>query len=331
MTRSDRDPFGERRRRPIERRYRLLGCTLRVRSDDPRLATLADTAFGALPGGRPSGPEFTLELRLADDDSRFGAHPPPPARMSAGAGWLCGIVDAANYALVHAHSRAGLVSISPGMLRHAYHVRYELVEFAALTLLARGAPLVPLHAACFGLPGAGVLLIGDTGAGKSTLCAAALASGWTFVSEDATFVAPHDLAAWGIASFLHLRADSLRFVGNPQLAAQVRASPTIRRRSGVRKFEVDLRASDCRLAPNGLPLRAVIVLRAGSTRASKPLRALAASTVRATLARTQPYASGLDTWPGFLQHVRPLPGFELHRTTPAAALAAIRALLESPR
>ncbi len=331
MTRSNRDPFDERRRRPIERRYRVLGSTLRVRSDDPRLATLADSAFGALPGGRSSGREFALELRLADDDSRSGKHSPPPARMSAGAGWLCGIVDAANYALVHPPTRTGLVSISPAMLRHAYHARYELVEFAALTLLARGAPLAPLHAACFGLPGAAVLLIGDTGAGKSTLCAAALASGWKFVSEDATFVAPRDLAAWGIPSFLHLRSDSLRFIGNPRFAARVRAAPTIRRRSGVRKFEVDLRTSECRLASNGLPLRAVIVLRTGSARASKPLRPLAASTVRATLTRTQPYASGLDTWPGFLQRVGALPGFELRRTSPAAALAAIRALLESPR
>ena len=98
--------------------------------------------------------------------------------MSAGAGWLCGVVDAANYALVCPAGRSALVSISTSMLRHAYHARYELLEFAALTLLGRGMPLVPLHAACVGVRGAGVLLIGDSGAGKSTLCAAALASGW---------------------------------------------------------------------------------------------------------------------------------------------------------
>ena len=331
MSDTFRDPFGERRRVEFERCYHVLGCALRIRGDDRRLAALADAAFGAASGRRGARPTFSLTLRLAPDATRFGRRAPPAARMSAGAGWLCGVVDAANYALVCPAGRSALVSISTSMLRHAYHARYELLEFAALTLLGRGMPLVPLHAACVGVRGAGVLLIGDSGAGKSTLCAAALASGWDFVSEDATFVTPASLWAAGIPTFLHLRGGSLRFLDDADFAARVRASPTIRRRSGVRKYEVDLRRTGAVLARNGLPLRAIVVLSGAAVRAGRLSRPLPVSAVRAALTRTQPYAAGLESWSEFLRQVRGLPAFELRRATPAVALREIRRLLGSRR
>jgi len=298
-----------------------------VLCDDRRLAALADEAFEG-PGGRASGAAFTLQVRLAPDATRF-ARRPPPARMSAGAGWLCGVVDAANYALVHPRERSGLVSISPSLLEHRYHARYELLEFAALTLLARGAALVPLHAACFGTARGAVLLLGDSGAGKSTLCAAAAASGWRFVSEDATFVAP-DLVASGIPFYLHLRAHSLSVLDAPEFARRMRASPTITRRSGVRKYEADLRTLGVRMALAGLPLRAIIVMRR-SRAGSSSLRPLKPGAVRVALERTQSYAAGLDTWPAFAARAAALPAYDLHRMPPAAALAAIHGLLEGMR
>jgi hypothetical protein len=54
------------------------------------------------------------------------------------------------------------------MLRFPYHARYELIEFAVFTLAARAQGLVPLHAACVGEEGRGLLLMGESGAGKST-------------------------------------------------------------------------------------------------------------------------------------------------------------------
>jgi hypothetical protein len=327
LTASARDPFRERAQRALRRRYRVLGCTLQVHCDHARLAALADAAFGALARGRPTSPSFSLTLRLTEDASRFGGRAPPAPRMSAGDGWLCGIVDPANYALVWPDARRALVCLSPSMLRYAYHARYELVEFAVLTLLARGADLAPLHAGCIGRRAGGLLLIGDSGAGKSTLCGAALASGWSFVAEDATFVAPRNLWATGIPAFLHLHGSSLNVLNSAEFRSHVRDSPHIRRRSGVRKHEVDLRDMDCRLAPDGLPLRAIVVLRRDPAR-GPALRRVTPSVARVVLRRTQPYASGQRNWSEFLRHAGKLPAFELWRTAPDSALGELRLLLE---
>jgi hypothetical protein len=45
-----------------------------------------------------------------------------------------------------------------------------------------------VHAACVALDGHGVLLCGDSGAGKSTLSYACARSGWTYVTDDSSFL-----------------------------------------------------------------------------------------------------------------------------------------------
>jgi hypothetical protein len=46
----------------------------------------------------------------------------------------------------------------------------------------------PIHAGCVSLNGKGVLLCGDSGAGKSSLSYACARAGWTFVSDDASYL-----------------------------------------------------------------------------------------------------------------------------------------------
>ena len=53
--------------------------------------------------------------------------------------------------------------------------RYEMLEFAVFTLASRVQGVVPLHAACIGRRGRGLLLMGDSGAGKSTAALLGLA------------------------------------------------------------------------------------------------------------------------------------------------------------
>ena len=98
------------------------------------------------------------------------------------------------------------------MLRFPYHTRYELIEFAVFTLASRVQGLVPLHGACVGRAGSGVLLLGPSGAGKSTVTLQCLIEGLGFLAEDSVFVVPDTLLATGVSNFLHVRADSLRWI-----------------------------------------------------------------------------------------------------------------------
>jgi hypothetical protein len=90
--------------------------------------------------------------------------------LSSGAGLLCATIDAGNYVVVDVGMSRALICVSKAMLQQPYYPRYELIELAFLTLATRGQALVPLHAACVGTNGNGVLLIGASGTGKSTLC-----------------------------------------------------------------------------------------------------------------------------------------------------------------
>ena len=334
MNDAARDPFGERRGRGWLKTLRVLGCEVRFSCDDKQLFTLVKAAYGGLPAGatrgEAGGRPFAVEVRRAIDATPMRGAAPPPVRMSAGAGLLCGIVDAANYALIDFTQRRALVSISPAMLRFAYHARYELIEFAVLTLLARAAPLVPLHAACFGWRGRAVLLMGDSGAGKSTLCMQALHEQLDFVSEDSVFVTPRRLTAFGPAAYLHLKSSSLRFLRGTPLAAAARSSPIIRRRSGARKFEMDLRRANLRIARDPPRIAAVILLAGGRRGTQAKLVPLGRDRLERALREMQPYASGRDEWPQFCRDLARIPAFELRRgSTPAESLELLRELLVS--
>jgi hypothetical protein len=232
--------------------------------------------------------------------------------MLSGAGYLCGTNAESSFAVLSPDQRSALVVVSPAMLRSAYHARYELIEFAVYTLASRSQGLVPLHAACVGRDGRGVLLIGPSGSGKSTVALHCLLQGFEFLSEDATFVAPDKLLATGVANFLHVRRDCLRFLADAPRAFDLRDSPTIRRRSGVRKLEVDLRGRGLRLA--AAPLRIEAVVLTSTESAGDPILApLSRSALIACLHATQPYAARSPGWAAFKKNIGRVSTFELRR------------------
>jgi hypothetical protein len=251
--------------------------------------------------------------------------------MFAGAGLLVG-ASACSGGLVTISPRAktALVALPADLLHFPYHVRYELIEFAVFTLASRVQGLVPLHAACVGQGGRGLLLMGPSGSGKSTLALHCLLEGFDFVSEDSAFVVPDTLLATGVANFLHVRADSLRWLGRSRDAVVIRRSPVIRRRSGVAKFEVDVRQAGYRLAARALGTTAIVFLSARNAGDGPLLTSLPRSGFLARLEAMQPYAAGQPSWGSFIKAVDGLDAFELCRgRDPREGVEILGALLRS--
>jgi energy-coupling factor transporter ATP-binding protein EcfA2 len=214
------------------------------------------------------------------------------------------------------------------MLRFTYHVRYELLEFAVFTLAARAQRLVPLHAACVGLRGSGILILGPSGSGKSTVTLHCLLAGLDFLAEDSVMVKPDELLATGVANFLHVRRDSLRFLAHLADAAQISKSPIIRRRSGVEKLEIDLRRAGLRLARAPLRISAIVFVTAKRATRHRLLAPVRETDLVRRLAASQRYAAGQPGWRSFTRQVRRLPAYELRRGRhPAEAVEALRQLL----
>jgi len=326
------DPFGERSRGRHKRELQLLGGRFEFRSDSPELLALVDAAYRGLPAHRlPQGvPAFQIELRLTDGTGLAGLAQPPVPRMQGGAGFVCALMDASSLAIAYPEARRGLVAVSREMLSgFPYHARYELIEFLVFTLASRAQGLVPLHAGCVGLQGRGALLVGESGAGKSTLSLhCMLQEGLDFLTEDASFVAPQDLSVTGVGNFLHLRFDSLEFLDDEEMRAIARASPVIRRRSGVEKYELDLRQPWARLAPAPLKLEHIVMVSSESAAGGPLLLPLGTDELLARLTRSQPYASQQPGWPQFVEQVSRLHGYRLRRGShPREAAEALRGLL----
>jgi hypothetical protein len=323
----------------FSKRLQLLGGRIQFDSNSRELLRLVELAYTGLPPHRLSTAAPDLRIRLlltsppAAQGSARGRHAfsrpqPPPLELLHGAGLLGGATDSSNFVVLSPQECAALVVVSPQMLRSAYHTRYELIEFAVFTLAARARRLVPLHAACVGQAGRGILLMGPSGAGKSTVALHCLLDRLEFLSEDSVFVAPQTMLATGVANFLHVRADSLRWLGQSHEAAAIRKSPVIQRRSGVKKFEMNLRSQGFRLAKSPLKIVAVVFLspqRAGSHPLLKPLPK---SELRSKLATTQAYGASRPQWRAFSGNLSRLDAFELRRGRhPLDAVEALRSLL----
>jgi hypothetical protein len=327
------DPFGERCARLRHRRVHLLGARVLFESNSEPLLRLVDQAFAGLPQHRLAGATPRLRIRLQLVAARRGASalPPPPVQMSAGPGLLCGAMDASNLAIVSPAQGSALVVVSRDMLRHPYHARYELIEFAAYVLAARAQGLVPLHAAAVGHRGRGLLLMGESGAGKSTLALHCLLEGLELLSEDSVFVTPAGLLATGVANFLHLQPHGLHFVQGERSAQRIRRSPIIRRRSGAEKCEVDLRRAGYRLAAAPLAIQAAVFLSASSASDGRLLRPVTLRELATRLAAQQPYAASQQGWDLFGRKLAGLRAFELRRGShPRVAVEALRGLLDLP-
>lgn len=323
------DPFHERQVLAPPLCMTLLGGEFEFLSDSAELRRIVDWAYAGLPRhvlGRPA-PRFSVRLQLAGPETAAQRRGVPRLQMLSG-GELLGAASARSdfVALSPASGRA-LVVVSRAMLRSPYHVRYDLLEFAVFTLAARAQGLVPLHAACAGRGGRGLLLIGDSGAGKSTAALHCLLAGLELLSEDAVFVTPGTLQATGVANFLHIKSHSLRYL-DAATAARLAASPQIRRHSGARKLEIDLRSHGFQLAAKPLNIVGSVFLSPESAPDDALLSPLPRQELLRRLAATQPYAAQQPSWSGFRQALARLPAHELRRGRhPAQTARCLSALL----
>lgn len=310
------DPFGERRRPRLRERLQLLGGRFQFTTDSPQLLRIVREAYAKLPAHafEPLAPQCTVRLALTD---RHGAaeanHEPPRVLPLSAAGLLCGAMETASFVAVTPAQRSALVVVPRDLLGFPYHVRYEMLEFAVYVLASRVQGLVPLHAACVGRDGAGILLVGASGSGKTTVSLHCMLAGMEFLAEDSVLIAPRGLRATGVANFLHVRRDSLHFLDSASRAVLLARAPTIRRRSGVEKLEIDLRRLPYPLAPAPLRIRSVVFTSPKRAGARALLAPVPPRRVLQRLAASQRYAARQPGWKAFVRQVCRLPAFELCR------------------
>ena len=323
------DPFGERSRGLRRWRCRLLGAEFRFETNARAVERLVRQAFDGLPRLRLRPKARALRVRIVLRRRAPGTRGTPPApRFAGGADIVTATIDADNYAVLVPSQGTALLVISDDMLRHDYHLRYELLEFAIITLAVRALGLVPLHAGCVSLRGRAVMLVGASGSGKSILALQAAAGGLELVSEDSLFVEPRGLRAVSLPNYLYVRIGAPARLLPDGLARHLASARIIRRRSGVNKRALDLRRAGLSLARRPPRLAALVVLTSRPARSGRLLIRQPAVRTIARLRATQAYAAARPEWPRFERQMARLPCFELRRGVhPAQSVAVLKALL----
>jgi hypothetical protein len=177
------DPILARAELPLSRTFYPFGFPLQISTNSEEILALADECWHDFHQLFDIPPiRFHLGITTG------GTSECPPAPITRLREHLCShVADPENFGVSDALSSFSFIWLTQSTLAHRNYVRYFFLESGAMFHLAARYS-IPIHAGCVELDGAGVLLCGDSGAGKSTLSYACARAGWTYITDDASFL-----------------------------------------------------------------------------------------------------------------------------------------------
>jgi hypothetical protein len=171
----------------LQRTFYPLGFPVEVHTNSERILSLFYEAWNVFDRRFNTDP-VRVDVHLVANDS-MECPPEPSYRLMQST--MVTVSDQDNYSLYHLGRNWTQMTVSSAALGHEPYIRYFFLEASAICHLV-AKHLTPVHAACVSLEGSGVLLCGDSGAGKSSLSYACARDGWTFTSDDATYLLNDD-------------------------------------------------------------------------------------------------------------------------------------------
>jgi len=166
---------------PLEGSFYPAGFALHLATNSRDVMEAAHEAWGAWDQMFNTEPlNFRVVVQAQGEASAAPAY-----RVQAGL--LSFVADSHNFATADiARLTAGFFLSEKTAADHTL-LRWLFLDAMAYMLLTQRY-VVSLHAACIARDGAGTLLCGNSGAGKSTLSVACARAGFTFLSDDCTWV-----------------------------------------------------------------------------------------------------------------------------------------------
>jgi hypothetical protein len=155
--------------------------------------------------------------------------------------------------VIDRRSRRGLVWFTAPERIASWHVARPFLH--AIKGLSLQSQWTPIHAAAVALDGEGILIVGMSGAGKTSLAVGCALAGWDYLGDDAVIVRADPAMVGALYSSARLRADTFDL-----FPKAMTASLGISDDAGELKAEVDMTL----LGPLGRPeaaIRAIVVPR----------------------------------------------------------------------
>jgi len=215
---------------PLEQTFFPLGFPVTIATNSSGVLKAAEQSWGRFSLLFPMAP-IRVEAVVTAGDSQLC---PPTTVCRIRGPLMTNIADGENFAVADFERRSGIMFVTDAAVAHQEYFRYFFLESTAMSLLSRGCATA-IHAACVALDGQGVLLCGDSGAGKSTLAYACAQAGWTYITDDGSYLVHgrEDLLVAGNSSVVRFRPTA------EELFPELRGLPVIQR-AGVGKPSVEL-------------------------------------------------------------------------------------------
>jgi hypothetical protein len=190
---------------PLEGTFHPAGFPLHLATNSRDVLEAACEAWGA------------WDRAFHTDPLRFRVVVRPPGAVAAApvyfaqSGLLSCVADAHNFASADTRTLSASFLLSEKTCADHALLRWLFLDAMAYMLLTQRYVL-SLHAACVAHRESGILLCGRSGAGKSTLSVACARSGFTFLSDDCTWIltGTDSPVAIGKPHQARLRADAAR-------------------------------------------------------------------------------------------------------------------------
>jgi hypothetical protein len=190
---------------PLGGRFYPAGFPLQLATNSPHVLEAAREAWGAWTKAFDTAP---LNFRVV---AQAGGELAAAPAYRVQSGLLTFVSDAHNFAAADVRRLTASFYLSDKTCADRAVLRWLFLEAMAYMLLTQHY-VVSLHAACVEHDGAGFLLCGSSGSGKSTLSVACARAGFTFLSDDCTWVLTEtdSPVAVGKPHQARLRADAAR-------------------------------------------------------------------------------------------------------------------------
>jgi len=168
---------------PLHGIFYPLGFSVEIFTNDPDVLEAAKESFGhrRLRRGNTS-----LQVRIGVSKGGGSSIPPEPTRREYNHLYSL-LANADNHAVLDLKTCTSFIWINESALINKLYFRYNFLEKAVYLLLG-ASTVTDMHAGCVSKNGKGILLCGNSGAGKSTLAYACARAGWTYTSDDTSYL-----------------------------------------------------------------------------------------------------------------------------------------------
>lgn len=198
-------------RTELSENYAIAGLICNLSSNSEDILKSARETFPVI--DNPIAPaDFTLRFWVDDADVSMPPWPQPYVRgilhrVFAG-------FDTKSSLLADLQTKRAFGRFSPAMAGDALHWR-AFIYPVLMSILAGSLGLVELHASCVAKKGKGLILLGPSRSGKSTLAMALAQAGFQLLSDDRTFCFLHGdkVGAYGLPRPLKLRHEASGWFG----------------------------------------------------------------------------------------------------------------------